>query len=415
MQKLNLVMNEYLFKNEIVDLEKKFKININLFSFNDFLSDNDLEIIDDKVYNKLNSLSYSNYSQHSRLIKETKLRFLIEKIKKKDFNSKIILLNNSIGYPLASKKTNLYKIININYNIKNRLRIIYDSLNLFFLRIKKIPVFIYLDGNRKYYVLYGFNRIKNDYEFLEIKYYSFNELKLFSSNNPLKFWVEGHKWKEIFYDFNLVLLVDNFMPPNYTKSYFHIYGKNVIHGVKNELETLFFIKNKIKTFKLPFYNEKKINFKNYKPSAIKSFTLILQTCSEWTSLINRSDIFKLIINFCEVAKCHKNLTFYLRPHPSTNHKDMNGKFFSKRLKKYIRSLGVSNIKISKNNDDIKNSEVLFSEYSTMLLEYINEKKIVSLNFSGRRNFFNYFNSKGVLSINSKEKLSEFFKIIIIKK
>jgi hypothetical protein len=233
---------------------------------------------------------------------------------------------------------------------------------------------------------------------------------------------ELHKWDfkvaEKFKEFYLI--VDSYIPPNYSYSYHDMYNSNIIFNVLENFNKIFYLKNYLNvkntfSFLTPNYHlfvPKKTAFLcEYKFTVV----VLLQSSSEWTSLVNRSDSINLVNYFIKLSKKYNQIKFVIRPHPSMNIYLHDGESSITRIATCLEEINLPNIVISKNSFeiDILEGDLFITDYSSSIFSLIKFNKLwVSLNLSSRRNFFDYFKKFNFFIFNTSIDFESFFDLFI---
>jgi hypothetical protein len=266
-----------------------------------------------------------------------------------------------------------------------------------------------LNGENKLYLLNQPARLKLNYKKVKWSkakffYFLFYKKKCFGD----EFHNYNPKWKFLFNTF--YVLVDSYNPSNFPNNLLKMFNKNrdiFISG--NKLDLIFFQENNCNTIKissLKNYNVKSI----LEIKEIRQILLALNCAGDWTALINRSDTDLLLEKFATLADNFKNYTFKVRLHPLMNHPLHEGEYSRFRAISLVKSLGFKNLKISNSDlkSDLKNSQIIISEYSNVLIESLEYDTIpITLNLTKRINFFKFFSDSGFNHFESIDDLQIF--------
>jgi hypothetical protein len=436
-----IISTDAFYDNEKNDFQLIYK-HIEFYTFVDFLSDKEFESIDYEVINKCKKWvdSGSYYTEYVRLQKYVKLCKIYNKLIKQYQNPRFFYHTFDLGisreFILEKHISNLGEAeveTKSRWNLARLKRILnFRSPAAAVMEdwVHKVDLFFFED---KYYlILNGLKRLRSlkgelIYQgYINLKNYKSDILALIPNVDVenLVVCVEihqySHSFSKIFTD--LVLLIDSYQPPNYTRSYFEMYSSSCSYGCLSKMDELFFESNSLKIDRTCQFLESSLRLErlpemNLVKSEISTVVLLLQCTSEWTALINRSDVNSLVNVFIKLAGVNPNIDFIIRPHPLMTIPQHDGVNSVDRIINYINFMNLKNITVSDRSleDDITRANLFIAEYSTTLFDAMIAGKIwISCNVTGRRNYFEPFSSLGFLHAESYSELESLFKKVMKK-
>ena len=209
--------------------------------------------------------------------------------------------------------------------------------------------------------------------------------------------------------FPLHVFVDGYHPSNYPRSYVDMYSDNCIFIVNHMFNAQWFEKHGRKTrLSMPFLEPPVMAPVTFHPSRpLKVVLLALNHAGDWTSLINRSDTDLLIEAFSDLAEQSPDVGFVIRPHPTMAGPHYEGIHSLERIKRYVRWRGIPNLSVSERtlSEDMQRGDVFISEYSQVLIDAFQNGKLgVIVNLTSRRSFMEDYEDLGFLAVKTAGEL-----------
>jgi hypothetical protein len=456
---LVIVTTDWFYPNERKRFQEIFK-TVSFYCFNDFISDAELEAIDNLIIKELkpwvgHEYYYGAYTEGQKFHKS---RVLVESLKRRYSSLTLLYLHKTLGispsffkgilaieideFQLPFSERHLLFKHRIKYWLLSKIRRQSESEsywkpqqvsgNEIWPEVYSAKVDLFEFNGNHFLILGGLRRLKNKSGNLlfsgEINLVKWREalsgiIGESILDNCINLGVEAHnfKWEYTLYFQTVTVLADGYWPPNYSYCYHDIYPEEWEMGCLAENDELFCAKNYLKfntifnflksTVATP---ESQID----KPKDLKSpatFVLLAQCTSEWSALINRSDTAKLIEAYFNLALKFPQSKFVIRPHPGMTLNSHDGAKSIERIKAFIKELGISNILISEKllQQDIELGDIFITEFSTTVFETMALGKIwISLNTTNRRNFMEYFTNMGFLHAKSESELFSLVHLIL---
>jgi hypothetical protein len=209
--------------------------------------------------------------------------------------------------------------------------------------------------------------------------------------------------------FPLHVFVDGYHPSNYPRTYVDAYAENCIFMVNHMFNAAWFDKHGRKTrLSMPFLGPPVMAPVASRPScSLKVILLALNHAGDWTSLINRSDTDLLIEAFSDLAGQSPDFGFVIRPHPTMAAPHHEGIHSLERIKRYVRWRGIPNLSVSERtlSEDMQRGDVFISEYSQVLIDAFQNGKLgIIVNLTSRRSFMMDYEDLGFLTVKTAGEL-----------
>ena len=218
---------------------------------------------------------------------------------------------------------------------------------------------------------------------------------------------------------------DGYLPPNYSHKDYFFKPKNVVYYCWDKIGTLLFENQGLPFEMIPFRKKIFLPEPSF-PKAIERVLVVASGSGDWTALKNRSDDDLLVEAFVEIARSYPEITFTYRCHPTWIHPDHVGVNSIERVKEYLKSTGLKNIRVSGNipsansdkgfvlsfsrtslDEDLKDADVVFGEHSISMIDAAFRKiPFGSVNLTKRRNFFEGISNLGFPHLKSIEQIKE---------
>lgn len=409
--------NERAYISEIFDTTK-----IEYHTYFEYISDNECELCDERAYTeeKAEAVSFfklSNYYKNCCVIKNFKKIYSV----KKGF-----VLSDDLGVNSQALIENglTYKTL-INYYVPAPSSFSKISNDV---RQMVIPVYTADLYGERYALIGNMGRVKDSIA-LDFKI-SEDETERYNRGE----YVKGYHYLTTVHDigncrlrrnddYDIHMLVDGFIPDNYSgkdfkfKMYdYPLYATDMLQldGLKGSYGIDAELFPAVKKQYLPHINKRVY---------VKQVLVALNCAGPWSSLISISDTDRLIVAVAMIAEKYPDICFILRPHPSADSPLHEGIHAVDRIAEYLAYKELPNLKmslkvgkkyasrkfmsISENSleEEIVDADLVISEYSHSLIEAAYRgKPCVSVNITGRRD---YFQSVSRLGFPHCEGLGEF--------
>lgn len=431
-----LFENEKMYVNNIFDNEVTFR------TFASFFTDEKMASIDAEAY----KIESSDTAKYYEIIKKNKNEFVIEELELSYYLHDKLILSDDLGFykrawieggynevygryyyqPTVVKKNNtsLYRrVVNALFSMNNNIK-------------KEIYCARY-NGTR-YVFLGSMNRVNKriDLEFkksilehlcLYIHVWLINKRIIFLKTNT-RYVSSLHEFAawNLPEHFPIALLQDGYLPPNYSSMYLKTCKLDVFYYVWDDMSSKLFINQGINYAILPF--RKKV-FLPY-PSFSKQIRKVLVATSgagDWTAMKNRSDEDRMVIAIAQIAKRHADIEFIYRCHPVWLHPSHQGVNSISRVIEYFEYLNLPNLKVSCNipemsldevklslsptslEKDMEGVDLIMGEHSVSMLDgALKGIPFVSINLTGRRDFFSSLTEMGFPHCETLNELEEIF-------
>lgn len=426
-----VVSTQFIFENEAEQIQDALGTKCLYKNFSDLLSDADWDRCDTDAY----SDKTKNLADYYATIKEIKNQAIVNKVLL-DYpcDNKYLVcddlgLDEDVWLYAGFKKVECeYYHDRENYQIKIKKRTILRNVAS---KIKGLLSYIYhalrndiyvanIDG-QKHLFFGSMNRIAYRLNTEFTKASNFENIKfvcIYISNLLLGYVPKNNvirmstlhecaMWS--FPDhpnFNLKLMQDGYLPPNYSSKYLLFFGKYVEYYTWDKLGQMTFDYHHLKSRVIPFRNKLYIPKPNY-PTSIKKVLCVASGAGDWTAVKNRSDEDKMIHAFGKIAAMFPDIEFIYRCHPVWIHPLHQGVNSINRAAEYIDYLNLPNFNISCNipnayadgkfilsykrssfEDDLKDVDVVFGEHSISMIDAAFKNILfASCNVTGRRDFF----------------------------
>lgn len=415
---------------------------LKVHTFADFLSDAEMEEIDNNTTRLLHSMEVRS-DQYNDIFMQNCMKEKNRIVKKKllhEYSFQHIYYFNGLGISrkvwaedISHELEGIYeaeKALPVYCRIKNKIRekIIYPIADF----TRKRTIYIFEDNS--YYYIFTNNIKRLDLDLASATHFTITYIylifiikRLFPFNllldkflrkklgaNRLKFCTSMHCYSP---DFQLqtgispYVFVDAHLPSNYPRSYLDSFNGSTFvpdsfisqkwpqKHQKPCVTPPGFVRNKIfKSIKCPEIQ-------------ISNIFLMINHAGDWSATINRSDTDIIVEEFASLALYFPEYNFILRPHPTMAHPNHEGRNAIDRLSWYTSTLKLPNLKISSDTfeNDLSNANIILSEYSQALLSAY-EKGIPALivNLTNRRSYMQDFVDIGFVEINDKKTLHEGF-------
>lgn len=424
---LTLVFSTHFpFENEKEIIEKELGTHCIFKTFGDFLSDQDYEDCDVLAY----SDKQKDVNEYFNRIKNLKNEKVVKKVLAQyPVKNKIIVCDDLgidaevwIRNGFVFRKCEYYyqKTTSHHHLCSHLIKLVKRSLSIP-KRIMGNTAYIAYYQKRKY-VFYGsLNRIGyrlslkfdkaskwENFKYLMI-YLGANFFGFIPNNKTVRMSTlhEAGVWYfPDFFNLNLKILQDGYLPPNYSSKYLFFNGKNVEYYTWDIEGGRTFEYHGLKHRVIPFRNKLYLPKPRY-PQKVKKVLCVASGAGDWTAVKNRSDEDKMIVAFGKVAKIFPDIEFIYRCHPVWIHPLHQGVNSINRAAEYIQWLNLPNLKISSNipnaieegkfklsykrssfEEDLENVNIVFGEHSISQIDAaLNNIIFCSVNVTGRRDFF----------------------------
>ena len=429
-----------LFDNEKNIIRKTVK-NAVFFSFADLLNDHEEETIDFLAFEK-QPLSLSEYYN---LIKIDKNKRILDKLKSEYHELNGFVFSDDLGIDLQTWLDGGFKKVKGEYYYSDNL--IVASKNHYFDAIKTIlhntvykaktidgsKVFFYGSLSRVGYRLdLDFRKAKFENVKFLIQRIIYKLFKYFPCNKRiirLSSIHESVKWNFPNYKgFEIGLIQDGFLPDNYSSKYLKFVGDNVTYLTWDKLGNLTFEYHNIKHKIIPFRKKIYLPYPKFSKT-VKKILFSASGAGDWTALKNRSDDDNLVIVAGQLAKMFPGIKIVFRCHPSWIHPSHQGVNSVNRVMEYIESLNIENFTLSGNipanslsnykfsfsrnsyEKDLENVDLVVGEHSISMIDAaIKGIPFISVNVTGRRDFFSSITKLGFPHAESLEELVQYINL-----
>lgn len=439
---------QLIFENEAPIIEKALSSKCTFVSFGDFMNDKDYEACDVAAYDA----SYSNSALYFHESKRLKNRMLVSRLLEQYPCNNKLLVCNDLGLeeddwlPFGFKKVECEYYYYHTTPIESRWKLLFrkaKSLRSLVRNFYKTPIW-HSNINGQKYLFYGsLNRIayRMDAQFEQCskkenrKYILLFFRNLFFHRVPqsdiirLSTLHEMGSWK--FPDdprFNLKLIQDGYLPPNYSSKYLRYYGRytefytwDIEGGRTFEMHIL---PHKV----LPFRKKLYLPTPNY-PQRVKKVLCVASGAGDWTAVKSRTDEDKMLQVFGQVAKYFPDIEFIYRCHPVWVNPDFQGVNSINRAAEYIDWLNLPNLRISSNipnaneggkfrfsykrssfEEDLEGVDLVFGEHSISQIDAAFKNILFgSVNVTGRRDLFAGISEMGFPHCESFDEIVELIK------
>ncbi len=440
-----IVSTQYLFDYERRFLES-FMENVSYYTFSDFLTDEEMDRIDQDAY-RIENKSVGAYYDEIKVLKNKKI---IEKLEERFHITKRVIASDDLGIDEKTWINAGYQRFEGEYyytepssaaadGCSNRSHYLADVYRLIRSYLK-MPIYSAHYHNKKY-VFYGelfrvahrmnlsFKRSRTEnfiYVMNLVLYKLFCTVPCRKKVIHLSTLHEHGAWQ--FFPVNhyrIRLLQDGYLPPNYSSLYLKFILPNTSYFAYDDLGTQIFRNQRIPVSLLPFRKKLYLPLPDIAPT-LKNILIVASGAGDWTAVKNRSDEDKMAEAFVTLAKQFPDIDFIYRCHPVWVHPCHQGVNSIHRMAEYFQKSGLTNIRISGNipvetlNDfhlsisgqslaeDLKNADLVIGEHSVSMLD-AGFKRIpfASLNVTGRRNFFCGISDMGFPHFESVDALRDF--------
>ena len=427
-----IITTHFLFENERKFLESLF-INIDFYTFADFLSDTEMEKIDLESYSS-SSIPYEEYLKN---IKKKKNILVISKVVSQFQQGKRYIFSDDLGIELKAWERMGFKFLECDYYYHSETLTFKQKIKL---RLKKIRLlrklkslvvkstFIhqpnevsvaYYKGH-KYVFLGKMNRI--DYRLSipfkpsEEECHRLNkgefETKQFCTY--MTTWHEHGKCNVPDEDkYEVRWAQDGYLPPNYSHKDYFFKPKNVKYFCWDILGTQLFKNQGLPYEMIPFRNKLYLPEPKF-PMNVKNVLIVASGSGDWTALKNRSDDDIMVDAFVQMARRFPNIHFVYRCHPTWIHPQNVGVNAINRVHNYFEWLRLKNLTLSSNmpipddgkefrfsfsrstlDEDLTTADFVFGEHSISMIDAAFKGiPFSSVNLTKRRNFFVGINDLG---------------------
>lgn len=426
------------FENEINELKISTCSEIIFRTFQDFLSDIEMEEADIAALNELKKNTHSTISVVDFMEKSVfqKNVFILRKIQTL-YSFHRILCADGLGisqkawlqYQAAEciiEKGNAACEKKQKFLVRSLSKII-DCLRRFKRNFSTIESDIIEYKGRKYWFPLGLGRLKINQD-LPIQKLRIR-LTDIENGNINKREIRDHylKKKKVqekdllicstlhrYYSSADFFFQDGYLPSNYTpQAYQHMAGKQFVYHA-------FFLRQWLLDVGLvPIYlpdfflNQKLISItkernQQKRPSVI---LVALNHAGDWSALINRSDTDNLIIAVTKLAQLIPDVKFSIRPHPTMTHPQHEGVHSRERIIHHVKMTKLQNLTVSSNSlaEDLSVADLVLGEYTSVLISaYQLGIPALIVNLTRRRSFMEDFQKIGFSFVSSEEELNTFF-------
>lgn len=423
-----VVSTQFIFENEAEIIEKTLECNCVFKNFSDLLDDSRMDYCDTFAYNEC----MRDLSIYYNKIRELKNGIVAAKVLDCYPCENRIILCDDLGLDVDVWRKNGFRKLECEYyytpETSGQLSLISRVITKvtgqcnFIKNSIKAPIWETYIGETRYLFYGSMNRIgyridsdfKKASKWENIKYilgvYSLKLFDYFPSNKTIRMSTlhESVKWK--FFDhpnYNLKLIQDGYLPPNYPSKYLLFDGKYTEFYTWDILGQLIFKYHNLPSRPMPFRKKLYLPTSVF-PTKVKKVLCVASGAGDWTAVKNRSDEDKMIHAFGKVAAMFPDIEFIYRCHPVWVHPQHQGVNSIVRAAEYIDYLNLPNFKISCNipaatdangnfilsykrssfEDDLKDVDIVFGEHSVSMIDAAFKSILFgSVNVTGRRDFF----------------------------
>lgn len=426
-----VVSTQFIFENEAEQIREAIGTNCVFKNFSDLLSDADWDRCDTEAY----SDTIRTTGEYYATIKELKNQAIVRKVLSEYPCENRLLICDDLGIDEDIWLDSGFKKVDCEYYHQKELHQVKgnkrSALRRFASKVKNVLRNIWIaykgDINVAYikeqeYLFFGsMNRIqyrlntqfvkaskRENIKFISL-YLSYLLFGYLPKNNVIRMSTLHEEGMWCFPDhpnFNLKLLQDGYLPPNYSSKYLLFNGKYVEYFTWDKLGQMTFDYHHLKSRVIPFRNKLYLPKPNF-PVKIKKVLCVASGAGDWTAVKNRSDEDKMIYAFGKVAAMFPDIEFTYRCHPVWIHPLHQGVNSINRAAEYINYLNLPNFKISCNvpnanadgkfilsykrssfEDDLKDMDIVFGEHSISMIDAAFKNILfASCNVTGRRDFF----------------------------
>lgn len=440
----NIFSEKYVFvtPHKLFDFEKKQILEIacdsTFYSFSELISDEIEQNIDIESYNE-EARSLSNYYD---LIKKKKNLEIIKAVINSHASFDGYVFSDDLGIDLQTWIDQGFKRVYGEYYYLEskegkKKRNYFESIKaisnntIFKAKSKKGEIILFYGSlNRVGYRLdLTFKKTKFENTKYIIQLILFKLFKWFPCNKKiirLSSIHESVKWNFPKYKrFSVGIIQDGFLPENYSSRYLKFVGENVTYLTWDILGNLTFEFHNIKHKIIPFRKKVYLPYPKFS-TKVKKILFSASGAGDWTALKNRSDDDNLVIVAGELAKRFPNIEIVFRCHPSWIHPNHQGVNSVNRVMEYIGSLGTKNFVLSGNipenslsnykfsfsrnsfEKDLENVDLVVGEHSISMIDAaIKGIPFISVNVTGRRDFFSSITKLGFPHAESLDELVQF--------
>lgn len=447
-----VVSTQYIFENESEQIKEAIGTQCVFKNFSDLLTDADWERFDAEAY----SDKVKNTGDYYAAIKELKNKAIVRKVLKDYPCENRLLICDDLGldedvWLFAGFKKIVCEYYHIKKNnqkythISSILRKVSSKICGLLGKIQGLfinDIYVANIDNQRHLFFGNMNRIAyrlsanftkcskmENFKFV-CYYLSYLFFRYVPKNNVIRMSTlhESTMWR--FPDhpnFNLKLMQDGYLPPNYSSKYLLFNGKNVEYYTWDKLGQMTFDYHNLKSRVIPFRNKLYLP-KPYFPDKIKKVLCVASGAGDWTAVKNRSDEDKMIFAFGKIAAIFPDIEFVYRCHPVWIHPLHQGVNSINRVAEYIDYLNLPNFKISCNipnanqdgkfilsykrssfEDDLKDVDIVFGEHSISMIDAAFKNILfASCNVTGRRDFFASVTALGFPHCESIEDIKTLF-------
>ncbi len=444
-----VVSTQFIFENEAEQIRQALNTGCEFRNFSDFLTDADWDRCDTEAY----TVDVRNTSEYYKEIKRLKNRSVVEKILKDYPCNNRLLVCDDLGldeevwleYKFTKVECEYYHqretVQDTNHKrgpIRNIVSKIAAVLHTIFVSYRN-DIYVSIIDGQKHLFFGSMNRIayRLDADFTKAskienlrficEYLSDRLFGYIPQNNVVRMSTlhEGTMWS--FPDhphFNLKLLQDGYLPPNYSSKYLLFNGNHIEYYTWDKLGQQIFDYHHLKSRVIPFRKKLYLPQPSF-PGQIKKVLCVASGAGDWTAVKNRSDEDKMIHAFGKIAAMFPDIEFIYRCHPVWIHPSHQGVNSINRAAEYIDYLLLSNFKISCNipnanadgkfilsykrssfEDDLKDVDVVFGEHSISMIDAAFKSILfASCNVTGRRDFFAGVTAMGFPHCESVEEIA----------
>ena len=441
---------QLVFDNERIIINEQLGTNCTFINFTNLMSDSDFEKCDEDAYSEELPGPTVYYNKIRYIKNQIAVKRLIDKY---PCDNRILVCDDLgiddeawMDHGFIKVECDYYNkphiVQQVTFGFKQRLLSIFHQA----IKIYKDTIYISHINGQKHLFFGSLNRIgyRCDVEFakaskwenvLFLAGYYYNKLfKSYPQNKTIRMSTlhESTQWPFPKHsNYNLKIIQDGYLPPNYSSKYLLFYGSNVEFYTWDVEGQKIFQYHNLKSKVMPFRKKLYLPTPHY-PQVIRKVLCVASGAGDWTALKNRSDEDSMMVAFGKVAALFPNIEFIYRCHPVWIHPRHQGVNSINRAAEFIHWLNLPNLKISSNipnaeeggkfqlsykrssfEEDLANVDIVFGEHSISMIDAAFKKILFcSVNVTGRRDFFKGITEMGFPHCESVEEIIDLMNSLV---